>query len=46
MNTKHPVLKWIITYVVITIACAIYAVGFNCFFRSNTLAMGGPPFSR
>ena len=41
MNIKSPVLKWIITYVVITIGCAIYAVGFNCFFQPNTLAMGG-----
>ena len=41
MNIKSPVLKWITTYVIITIGCAIYAVGFNCFFQPNTLAMGG-----
>ena len=41
MNTKHPVLKWIMIYTVITIGCAIYSLGFNAFFMPNNLAMGG-----
>ncbi len=41
MKSKYPILKWISSYAVITLGCAIYALGFNAFFQPNNLAMGG-----
>lgn len=41
MKKEHSILKWAWDYIIITVGCAIYAVGFNCFFQPNNLAMGG-----
>ena len=38
---KHPVLRILWDYLFITIACALYAFGFNCFYQSNNLSVGG-----
>lgn len=38
---KHPVTKILWDYLIITIACALYAFGFNCFYQSNNLSVGG-----
>ncbi len=40
-NFKHPVLRILWDYMFITIACALYAFGFNCFYQSNNLSVGG-----
>ena len=40
-NFKHPVLRILWDYLFITIACALYAFGFNCFYQSNNLSVGG-----
>ena len=40
-NIKHPVAKILWDYFIITLACALYAFGFNCFYQSNNLSVGG-----
>ena len=40
-NIKHPVAKIVWDYFIITLACALYAFGFNCFYQSNNLSVGG-----
>ena len=40
-NIKHPVAKVLWDYLIITLACALYAFGFNCFYQSNNLSVGG-----
>lgn len=40
-TTKHPVTKILWDYLIITVACALYAFGFNCFYQSNNLSVGG-----
>lgn len=40
-NIKHPVVKILWDYFIITLACALYAFGFNCFYQSNNLSVGG-----
>ena len=40
-NFKHPVLRILWDYLFITIGCALYAFGFNCFYQSNNLSVGG-----
>lgn len=41
MKSKHPVLRLLRDYGVITLGCAIYAVSFQWFFQPNNIAMGG-----
>ena len=41
MKSKNPVLRWLYVYGMITLGCAIYAVGFNWFFQPNNFSMGG-----
>lgn len=38
---KKTVLKYLWDYTVIAASCLLYAFAFNCFFRSNSIAMGG-----
>ena len=38
---KTKALKYLWDYGVITASCLLYAFAFNCFFRSNSIAMGG-----
>lgn len=38
---KHPVLRILWDYLFITLGCALYAFGFNCFYQSNNLSVGG-----
>lgn len=38
---KRPLLKYLWDYSVIAVSCLLYAFTFNCFFRSNSIAMGG-----
>ena len=40
-NFKHPILRILWDYMFITAACALYAFGFNCFYQSNNLSVGG-----
>lgn len=40
-TAKHTVTKILWDYLIITIACALYAFGFNCFYQSNNLSVGG-----
>ena len=41
MKSKHPALRLLRDYGVITLGCAIYAVSFQWFFQPNNIAMGG-----
>lgn len=41
MKKKKSLLGWLWDYAVITFACALYALAFNCFFHANHFAMGG-----
>jgi len=41
MNRAFPLFKRILPYVWITLACAIYALGFNWFFVPNQIGYGG-----
>lgn len=41
MKEKKTVWGYVWDYVVITFACVLYAVAFNCFFQANHFAMGG-----
>lgn len=41
MKIKHPALRLLYEYAVITLGCAIYAVSFQWFFQPNNIAMGG-----
>jgi len=41
MNQKHALLKAVLPYVWITLACPIYALGFNWFYVPNQIAYGG-----
>ena len=38
---KEKMLRYFWDYLVITASCLLYAFSFNCFFRANSLAMGG-----
>lgn len=38
---KKTVSKYLWDYTVIAASCLLYAFAFNCFFRSNSIAMGG-----
>lgn len=38
---KTKIVKYLWDYCVIALSCLLYAFAFNCFFRSNSLAMGG-----
>lgn len=38
---KKTILKYLWDYTVIAASCLLYAFAFNCFFRSNSIAMGG-----
>lgn len=38
---KRKLTKYLWDYGVITASCLLYAFAFNCFFRSNSIAMGG-----
>lgn len=40
-NIKNPVLRILWDYLIITLGCALYAFGFNCFYQSNNLSVGG-----
>ncbi|MBR2132939.1 MAG: YitT family protein [Oscillospiraceae bacterium] len=40
-NSKHPVMRILWDYTIITVACALYSFGFNCFYQSNNLSVGG-----
>lgn len=40
-NIKHPVARILWDYLIIILACALYAFGFNCFYQSNNLSVGG-----
>ena len=40
-DIKHPVLRILWDYMFITAGCALYAFGFNCFYQSNNLSVGG-----
>ena len=41
MKSKHPALRLLRDYGVITLGCAIYAVSFQWCFQPNTIGMGG-----
>lgn len=41
MKEKKTLWSLLWDYVVITFACALYALAFNCFFHANHFAMGG-----
>ena len=41
MKSKHPALRLLRDYGVITLGCAIYAVSFQWFFQPNNISMGG-----
>ncbi len=38
---RHPVMKFVWSYAVITVACVIYALGFNWCYAPNSIAFGG-----
>jgi len=38
---KKNIMRYLWDYSVITLSCLLYAFTFNCFFRSNSIAMGG-----
>lgn len=38
---KNKVMKYLWDYAVIAASCLLYAFSFNCFFQTNSLAMGG-----
>ncbi len=41
MKETKTIWNWLWDYAVITFACALYALAFNCFFHANHFAMGG-----
>lgn len=41
MKTKNPVMRLLYEYGIITLGCALYALGFNWFFQPNNISMGG-----